>query len=81
MPKNTNGKIDHYQAYLRRENQRLERVYAQECRRHECVRNELDRKIQQLEHLLARRARIRAIIAQRIRDLEEELQDQDENKD
>ena len=81
MPKNTNGKIDHYQAYLRRENLRLERVYAQECRRHERVRNELDRKIQQLDHLLARRARIRAIIAQRIRDLEEELQDQDENKD
>ena len=81
MPKNTNGKIDHYRAYLRRENQRLERVYAQECRRHERVRNELDRKIQQLDNLLARRARIRAILEQKIRDLEEELQDLDENRD
>ena len=81
MPKNANENFDHYKAYLRRENQRLERVYAQECRRHERVRNELDRKIHQLDHLLARRARIRAILEQRIRDLEEELQDINENKD
>ena len=81
MPKNNNGKIDHYKAYLQRESQRLERVHAQECRRHERVRNELDRKIHQLDQLLARRARIRAILEQRIRDLEEELQDINENKD
>ena len=80
MPKNANENFDHYKAYLRRENQRLERVYAQACRRHERVRNEYDRKIQQLDHLLARHARIRAVLAQRIRDLEEELRDQNENK-
>ena len=80
MPRNTNGRIDPYKVYLRRENERLERVYEQECRRQERVRDELDQKIQQLDQLLARRARIRAIIAQRIRELDEELQDQNGNK-
>ena len=103
MPKTTNEKIDPYKVYLRNENRRLKRVYEQECRRQERVCNEsdqkilqldwllarrVDQKIHELDQLLSRRARFRSIVAQRIRELEEELQnpgenegDQNENKD
>ena len=95
MSKITNDKINSHKVYLKRENKRLERVYERECRRQEQVCDELDQKalhldrllarrvnlkIQQLDQLLEHRARLRSIIAQRIRELEEELQDQNGNK-
>ena len=95
MPKIINDKLNSHKVYLKRENQRLKRVYERECRNQEQVCNELDQKalyldrllarrvnlkIQQLDQLLEHRARLRSIIAQRIRELEEELQDQNGNK-